>query len=86
MKSYLTLILIFFSNISVFSQSTADLTIKSNKEIPKGYYLNIQNNNYSLKQGDIAFQKTFMIENPEYGYLISPRGKLFTFWFEEGEC
>ncbi len=85
MKSFSTLLFLLFSTSFASSQQSSTITLQSNKDIPQGYYLNIQNKNYSLKQGEIAFKKSLTVENPDYGYLISPRGKLFTFWYEEGE-
>lgn len=85
MKSFSTLLITLLSILSAFAQNSATITLKSNRDIPQGYYLNIQNKNYNLEQNDIAFKVSLNLENPEYGYLISPKGKLFTFWYEEGE-
>jgi thiol-disulfide isomerase/thioredoxin len=84
MRLYSTILLIILSISLAVSQQSAEITLKSNKTIPKGYYINIQNKNYSIKQEAIAFQKTIFLETSEYGFLISPKGKLFTFWYEEG--
>ncbi|MGJ3233559.1 TlpA family protein disulfide reductase [Marivirga sp.] len=85
MKIYSTLFLLLFFVFAAFSQKSVNLTIKSNKEIPKGYYLNVQSKNYGFNPDKKTHELELTVNNPEFGFLISPKGKLFPFWYEEGK-
>lgn len=85
MKLYSTLLILLFSISIAFSQKTANLTITSNKDIPEGYYLNIQNKNYGFNPDKTIHELELSVDHPEYALLISPKGKYYLFWYEEGD-
>ena len=85
MKIYVVALLVFLSISSTIAQDLAKITITSNKKIPKGYILNVQNENYGFDPDKRRHELELSVTEPDYGFLISPKGKLYTFWYEKGE-
>jgi len=85
MKLLLTFILNVIAITTILAQKTSTIILTSNKAIPKGYYLNVQDQKYGFDPEKKSHELSITIEGPEYGFLVSPKGKTYMFWYEEGE-
>jgi thiol-disulfide isomerase/thioredoxin len=85
MKLTSTLILSLLSISFSLAQKTSTIIFTSNKVIPEGYYLNFQDQNYRFDPEKETHELSISLEGPEYGFLVSPKGRTYTFWYEQGE-
>lgn len=85
MKLFLTLILNAIAITSILAQKNSTIILTSNKAIPEGYFLNVQDQNYGIDPEKVSHELSITVEGPEYGFLISPKGKTYMFWYEKGE-
>ncbi|WP_340153217.1 TlpA disulfide reductase family protein [uncultured Marivirga sp.] len=70
---------------TILAQKPSTIILTSNKAIPQGFYLNVQDQDYGFNPEKESHELSITVEGPEYGFLVSPKGKTYMFWYEEGE-
>ncbi|WKK81450.2 TlpA family protein disulfide reductase [Marivirga arenosa] len=85
MNSYITLLFFFISISLGFSQEQVNLTIRSNKGLSKEYLLILQNETYAFSPDQKEYVFSLTVSEPEFGALITPNNRSYTFWYDGGE-